>query len=79
MATLLRRIFKYKKVENYNFFSSLDEIKHMHRNQKNFFDNFYSLLAQVEIFLVSDSSSGDLTNPLDHNIEAPTIISSYQD
>jgi len=74
MDTLLGPIFKNRQVENYNVFSSLEDIKHMIHNQRFSLDNLDSYLAHVEGFLVSDSASGDLTDPADDSAQAPTTI-----
>jgi len=79
MATLLCLIFKDKKVENYNSFSSLEDIKSMLQNQRLFLEYVDSRLAGVEFFLVIDSTSGDLTDPLNKGAQDITIISSDHD
>lgn len=67
MVTFLSFIFKYKQVKTYNIFSSLEDIKQMIFILKYCLDSVDSHLAHVEGFLVSDSISGDLTDPLiDH-------------
>ncbi len=65
MATFLRLIFKYKKEKNYNFFSSLEDIKYMLHNKRFCLNNLDSHLACVKGFLVSDLTFHDFTNPLD--------------
>jgi len=62
MATLLHLIFKDKQVETYNIFSSLEDINCMLHNERFCLDNVDSRLAHVEVFFVSDSTFGDLTN-----------------
>lgn len=76
MDTLLGPIFKNRQAENYNVFSSSEDIKHMIHNQRFYLDNLDSYLAHVEGFPVSDSTSGDLTDPADDSAQAPNTIPS---
>lgn len=76
MDTPLGPIFKNRQVKNYNVISSLEDIKHMIHNQRFYLENLDSYLPHVEGFPVSDSASGDLTDPADDSAQAPTTIPS---
>jgi len=47
------------------FFSSLEDIRRMLRNQCLCIDNVDQCLAHVENFFVNDYASGDLRDPMD--------------
>lgn len=61
--TLLCLTFKDKQDENYNVFSSLEDIKLMVCHQYLFRDYVDSCLYHVEIFLMSGFAFRDRTNP----------------
>ena len=76
MDTLLGPIFQNRQAENYNVFSSSEDIKHMIHNQRFYLGNMDAYLAHVEGFPASDSTSGNLTDPADDSAQAPNTIPS---
>lgn len=76
MLTLLWLVLKDHKVENYNVFSSLEDIKHMLWNKMFCLDNMDYHLACVQGFLVSDSTFGDLRDPSGSSSQGSATISS---